>query len=104
MRPELPRRAPDGVLRGEKPAQLIVGPDITAACHWVSDAFFMCVPKGIPNDRLAVVLDIMAHVLTPKMQAVGLTPPQRRTVKRAIVTDDPDDDEEAIEILLNLLS
>ena len=29
----------------------------------------MCVPKGIPNDRLAVVLDIMAHVLTPKMQA-----------------------------------
>ena len=26
-------------------------------------------PKGIPNDRLAVVLDIMAHVLTPKMQA-----------------------------------
>lgn len=37
--------------------------------HWVSDAFFMCVPKGLPNDRLAVVLDIMAHVLTPKMQA-----------------------------------
>ena len=37
--------------------------------HWVSDAFFMCVPKGVPNDRLAVVLDMMAHVLTPKMQA-----------------------------------
>ncbi|WP_038362791.1 extracellular solute-binding protein [Bosea sp. UNC402CLCol] len=37
--------------------------------HWVSDAFFMCVPKGVPNDRLAVVLDIMAHVLQPKMQA-----------------------------------
>jgi putative spermidine/putrescine transport system substrate-binding protein len=37
--------------------------------HWVSDAFFMCVPKGIPNDRLAVVLDIMAHLLTPKAQA-----------------------------------
>ena len=37
--------------------------------HWVSDAFFMCVPKGLPNDRLAVVLDIMAHVLQPKMQA-----------------------------------
>ncbi len=28
--------------------------------HWVSDAFFMCVPKGVPNDRLAVVLDMMA--------------------------------------------
>ena len=37
--------------------------------HWVSDAFFMCVPKGIPNDRLAVVLDLMAHVLTPQAQA-----------------------------------
>jgi putative spermidine/putrescine transport system substrate-binding protein len=37
--------------------------------HWVSDAFFMCVPKGVPNDRLAVVLDIMAHVLTPAAQA-----------------------------------
>ena len=37
--------------------------------HWVSDAFFMCVPKGVPNDRLAVVLDMMAYVLTPKAQA-----------------------------------
>ncbi|MBK9081366.1 MAG: extracellular solute-binding protein [Rhizobiales bacterium] len=37
--------------------------------HWVSDAFFMCVPKIIPPDRLAVVLDIMAHVLKPQMQA-----------------------------------
>ena len=42
--------------------------------------------------------------LTAKMQAVGLTPPQRKIVKRAIVTDDPDDDEEAISLLLNLLS
>jgi hypothetical protein len=42
--------------------------------------------------------------LTPKMQAAGLTPPQRKIVKRAIVTDDPDDDDEAIELLLNLLS
>ena len=42
--------------------------------------------------------------LMPKMQAVGLTPPQRKIVKRAIVTDDEDDDEEAIELLLNLLS
>jgi putative spermidine/putrescine transport system substrate-binding protein len=37
--------------------------------HWVSDAFFMCVPKGIPEDRMAVVLDMMAFVLQPKMQA-----------------------------------
>ncbi len=37
--------------------------------RWISDAFFMCVPKGLPQDRLAVVLDIMAFVLQPKMQA-----------------------------------
>jgi putative spermidine/putrescine transport system substrate-binding protein len=37
--------------------------------HWVSDAFFMCVPKGLPDDHMAVVLDIMAFVLKPEMQA-----------------------------------
>jgi hypothetical protein len=42
--------------------------------------------------------------LLPKMEAVGLTPPQRKIVKRAIVSDDEDDDDEAIELLLNLLS
>jgi hypothetical protein len=42
--------------------------------------------------------------LLPKMEAAGLTPPQRKIVKRAIVSDDEDDDDEAIEILLNLLS
>lgn len=37
--------------------------------HWVSDAFFMCVPKGLSSDRLAVTLDVMAHILKPEMQA-----------------------------------
>lgn len=37
--------------------------------HWVSDAFYMVVPNGLPPDRLAVVLDIMAFVLKPEMQA-----------------------------------
>ncbi|TPN06721.1 extracellular solute-binding protein [Mesorhizobium sp. B2-1-3] len=37
--------------------------------HWVSDAFFMCVPKGISDDKLAVVLDLMAFLLTPEAQA-----------------------------------
>jgi putative spermidine/putrescine transport system substrate-binding protein len=39
--------------------------------HWVSDAFFMCVPRGIPDDRMAVVLDLMAFLLTPAMQAIS---------------------------------
>ncbi|MGO4448438.1 extracellular solute-binding protein [Phyllobacterium sp. TAF24] len=37
--------------------------------HWVSDAFFMCIPKGIADDKAAVVLDLMAFLLTPKAQA-----------------------------------
>jgi putative spermidine/putrescine transport system substrate-binding protein len=37
--------------------------------HWVSDAFFMCVPKGLPPDRLAVTLDLMAAMLKPQAQA-----------------------------------
>lgn len=37
--------------------------------HWVSDAFFMCMPNGIANDKVAVVLDLMAFLLTPKAQA-----------------------------------
>lgn len=39
--------------------------------HWVSDAFFMVVPKGISNDKLAVVLDMMAFVLKPEQQALS---------------------------------
>lgn len=51
----VPKEARIGVLKG---------------FHWVSDAFFMCVPKGVPDDHMAVVLDMMAFVLTPAMQAL----------------------------------
>jgi putative spermidine/putrescine transport system substrate-binding protein len=37
--------------------------------HWVADAFFMTVPKGVPQDRFGVLLDMMAFILTPKIQA-----------------------------------
>ena len=37
--------------------------------HWVSDADYMCVPKGQSPERLAVLADLMAFLLTPKMQA-----------------------------------
>ncbi|HEX2914531.1 MAG TPA: extracellular solute-binding protein [Chloroflexia bacterium] len=36
---------------------------------WVGDAHFMLVPKGLDNDRLAVVLDMMAWMLKPDQQA-----------------------------------
>ncbi len=37
--------------------------------HWVPDTQFMCVPKGIPNDKLAVVLALMSFMLKPEQQA-----------------------------------
>jgi putative spermidine/putrescine transport system substrate-binding protein len=39
--------------------------------HWVSDAFFMCVPKGVGPEKLPVLLDMMAFVLEPAQQAVS---------------------------------
>ena len=37
--------------------------------HWVSDAHYMLVPKGVGNDKLAVLLDLMKYMLTPEAQA-----------------------------------
>ena len=37
--------------------------------HWVTDAHYMCVPKGVPNDKLAVLLDLMSFLLTKPQQA-----------------------------------
>jgi putative spermidine/putrescine transport system substrate-binding protein len=37
--------------------------------HWVSDAHYMIVPKGIGDDKLAVLLDLMRYLLTPEAQA-----------------------------------
>ncbi|WP_449235278.1 extracellular solute-binding protein [Azospirillum doebereinerae] len=39
--------------------------------HWVVDAHYMVVPKGLSKDKLAVVLDVMAHLLKPEQQAYG---------------------------------
>ena len=37
---------------------------------WVNDAHYMAIPKGIPPEKLAVVLDLMAYLLTPEAQAL----------------------------------
>ena len=39
--------------------------------HWISDADYMCVPKGQPPERLAVLAQLMAFLLTPEMQAIS---------------------------------
>ena len=37
--------------------------------HWIGDAHYMCVPKGIADEKLAVVLELMAFMLKPEQQA-----------------------------------
>lgn len=37
--------------------------------HWIPEANFMCIPRGLPEDRVAVVLDLMSFMLTKKQQA-----------------------------------
>jgi putative spermidine/putrescine transport system substrate-binding protein len=39
--------------------------------HWVTDAHYMVVPKGIAKDKLAVVLDLMKYMLEPEQQALA---------------------------------
>jgi len=36
---------------------------------WVNDAHFMVIPKGVPPEKVAVILDLMAYLLTPAAQA-----------------------------------
>ena len=37
--------------------------------HWVADAHYMCVPKGVGDEKLGVLLDLMSFMLEPKSQA-----------------------------------
>jgi len=37
--------------------------------HWVTDSHYMVVPKGVADDRLAVLIDLMGFMLQPKQQA-----------------------------------
>jgi putative spermidine/putrescine transport system substrate-binding protein len=38
--------------------------------HWLSDSQYMTIPKGVPDDHLAVALDFLAFMLQPKEQAI----------------------------------
>jgi putative spermidine/putrescine transport system substrate-binding protein len=37
--------------------------------HWVADAHYMCVPKGLANEKVAVLIDLMNFLLTKEQQA-----------------------------------
>ncbi|MBI1218114.1 MAG: extracellular solute-binding protein [Rhodobacteraceae bacterium] len=40
-----------------------------AGFHWVTDAHYMCIPKGVSDDKVAVLLDLMSYMLKPEAQA-----------------------------------
>lgn len=38
--------------------------------RWIQDAHYMCIPKGLSNDKLAVLIDLMNFMLEKPQQAV----------------------------------
>jgi putative spermidine/putrescine transport system substrate-binding protein len=38
--------------------------------HWIPDTQFMCIPKGVPEAKISVVLALMSFMLKPEQQAV----------------------------------
>jgi putative spermidine/putrescine transport system substrate-binding protein len=38
--------------------------------HWVLDAQYVCIPRGISNEKLAVMLDLVNYLLSKEAQAV----------------------------------
>jgi putative spermidine/putrescine transport system substrate-binding protein len=50
----VPKEAEVGVLKG---------------FHWVTDAQFFCIPKGVSNDKIAVLLALTSYMLTKPAQA-----------------------------------
>ena len=55
---------------GTVPKDAKVGLLQTSNFHWLSDSQYMVVPRGLPDDHLAVTLDFLAFMLTPEQQAV----------------------------------
>lgn len=37
--------------------------------HWVTDAHYLVVPKGVPADKQVAIVAMLAHMLTPEQQA-----------------------------------
>ena len=42
---------------------------VLANTHWIPDTQFMCIPKGVAADKIAVILQLMSHLLKPESQA-----------------------------------
>jgi putative spermidine/putrescine transport system substrate-binding protein len=37
--------------------------------HWIPDTQFMCIPKGVPDEKIGVLLALMSFMLRPEQQA-----------------------------------
>jgi putative spermidine/putrescine transport system substrate-binding protein len=38
--------------------------------HWILDAHYLCIPKGVANDKLAVLIHFLNYMLSPPAQAM----------------------------------
>ena len=38
--------------------------------HWILDAHYLCIPMGVANDKLAVLIDFLNYMLSPPAQAM----------------------------------
>lgn len=52
---------------GIVPAEFQIG--TLKGFHWVGDANFMAIPKGVSDEKLGVLLQLMAFILKPEQQA-----------------------------------
>ena len=37
--------------------------------HWVPDTQFMCIPKGVSDEKIGAILALMSYMLKPEQQA-----------------------------------
>jgi putative spermidine/putrescine transport system substrate-binding protein len=38
--------------------------------HWIGDSHFMCIPKGLSAEKMAVICDLIGFMLQPAQQAL----------------------------------
>jgi len=38
--------------------------------HWIMDAHYMCIPKGVAPEKVAVLIDLLAYLLSKEAQAM----------------------------------
>jgi putative spermidine/putrescine transport system substrate-binding protein len=53
---------------GTVPADMKVG--TLSGFHWVNDAQYVVVPKGVSTDKLSAILQLIKYILSPQQQAV----------------------------------